>query len=266
MKKEAMLNGEKSSLATDDNSSVLTTDQSATISKSKSPIPHSECWATEVAESQKKLQSIRTKSPTVKDNTINKNGAGTNEQENGSKRLSSKATKWARMPLDVEPKSRPKRIDRSPRRRRDDYYDDSYYDRPIRRGARRGSISSSTASYRGSRGGSSGGAARESSTREGSTRDTTTSRYSSSSRGSSVRRGPIVRSTRPSYTESKLPALNAEQDVDYDGKKRAPRISADSPAFVMPAQNLYGTFYFNGQPAFMLDSVNNVKESIKKQM
>ncbi|CAO1444305.1 unnamed protein product [Diamesa hyperborea] len=261
MKKDAMINGEKSTSATDDNSSVLTTDQSATISKSKSPIPHSECWATEVAESQKKLQSIRTKSPTVKDNTINKNGAGTNDQDNGSKRLSSKATKWARMPLDVEPKTRPKRIDRSPRRRRDDYYEDSYYDRP-RRGARRGSISSSTASYRGSR----GGAARESSTREGSTRDTTTSRYSSSSRGSSVRRGPIVRSTRPSYTESKLPALNAEQDGDYDNKKRAPRISADSPAFVMPAQNLYGTFYFDGQPAFMLDSVNNVKESIKKQI
>ena len=265
-----MLNGEKTTTTTtDDNSSVIMTDQSSTISKSKSPIPHSECWATEVAESQKKLQTIRTKSPTVKDNTINKNGAGSNDQDNGNKRVSSKPTKWARMPLDVEPKSRPKRIDRSPRRRRDDYYEDSYYDRPIRRGARRGSISSSTASYRGSRGGgggSSGGAARESSTRESTTRDTTTSRYSSSSRGSSVRRGPIMRSTRPSYTESKLPALNADLDGDYDGKKRAPRISADSPVFVMPAQNLYGTFYFNGQPASMIDSVNNIKESIKKQM
>ena len=71
----------------------------------------------------------------------------------------------------------------------------------------------------------------------------------------------MIRNTaKPGYTNGDVSTEEYE-----DSKKRASRISAEAPAFVMPP-NVYGTYYFNGTPAFLMDSVLNIKESIKKQM
>lgn len=179
-----------------------------------------------------------------------KNGTVQND-ENGNKKVTK--PKWTRVPIDIPPaKSRNRRQERSPRRRRnDDYYDD-YYERPIRRGPRRGVPTSS--SYRGG---------------------STSSRYPTSRGGSSSstarRGGYITRSNRPSFTESpNAQAINghhsapknAEQTEKRITTPNSGRISAESPAFL--PQHLYGTFYYNGTPPFMLDT--NVKESIKKQI
>lgn len=182
-------------------------------------------------------------------NTQNNNNSN-NGDENGNKRVAKQ--KWTRVPIEIPAKSsRNKRPERSPRRRRNDDYYEEYYERPIRRGPRRGAPAPS--SYRGG---------------------STSSRYSTRGATSSnppVRRGYITRSNRPSYTESpSAQALNghhaAPKTVDQTERRITTpnngRMSADSPAF-MP-QQMYGTFYFNGAPPFMLDT--NVKESIKKQM
>lgn len=95
-----------------------------------------------------------------------------------------------------------------------------------------------------------------------------------------TRREPayITRSNRPSYTESKTPGLNGNplltmkgSDI-YDAKKQKPLIGrpiiidASAIAPLVTAQNIYGTYYFNGPAPFTLDAIGNIKESIKKQM
>lgn len=78
---------------------------------------------------------------------------------------------------------------------------------------------------------------------------------------SSRRSYPLTRNTaKPGQTNGDVSNEEYENDP-----KRAGRISAEAPAFVMP-HNVYGTYYFNGTPAFLMDSVLNIKESIKKQM
>lgn len=88
----------------------------------------------------------------------------------------------------------------------------------------------------------------------------------------------ITRSNRPSYTESKTPGLNGnpiatiKSSDPYDAKKQKPLlgrpiiIDASAIAPIVTAQNIYGTYYFNGPTPFTLDTIGNIKESIKKQM
>lgn len=183
-----------------------------------------------------------------------------------SKRVSK--PKWARLDVDAKStgssssqqqshKEQPRR--RSPKRYRDEDY---YYDRPGRRnGPSRGHVSSSsaaTSSSRAPRGGNS----------STSTRPII--------RGSERRREPyITRSNKPSYTESKTPGLNGNPPAPnkscdpQDAKKkpintRAPHVGLDG--HIITGQNIYGTFYFNGATTFAIDSVVNVKESVKKQV
>jgi hypothetical protein len=198
--------------------------------------------------------------------------------DDGAKRVNAKP-KWNR--FDVEPKSSApssqnrRKTDRSPPRRnnRDDYYsrrDDRVRDddRSNRRGnSNRGTVPSS--SSRNSRTGAAPAVPPSSSV--GSVKSTTTSR--------GPRREPtyITRSNRPSYTESKTPGLNGNpmgpmksSDL-YDAKKQKPLIGRPiiidpSLAPIMTAQNIFGTYYFNGPPQFTLETINTIKESIKKQM
>lgn len=93
-------------------------------------------------------------------------------------------------------------------------------------------------------------------------------------------RGPreaafITRSNRPSYLDSKTPGLNGNPLVPikndpYDAKKQKPLLGRpiiiDPNLPIVTAQNIYGTYYFNGPTPFTLDTIGNIKESIKKQM
>lgn len=206
--------------------------------------------ATEV-QVQKPLNGTTTTTAVVK---TEKPVAMSNEEGvNGNKKVNK--PKWTRVPIDLPP-AKPRstrRPERSPRRRRnDDYYDD-YYERPPRRGPRRGGVSSSTSYPRG------GGGSSSRYSRGGSTIST------------NPRRGYITRSNRPSYTESPnaqalnghVPAKTAEMAEKRVTTPSGSRISAESPAFIMPP-HIYGPFYYTGPTTFMLDT--NVKESIKKQM
>jgi hypothetical protein len=106
-----------------------------------------------------------------------------------------------------------------------------------------------------------------------------TAAKSSSSRGPRREPAYITRSNRPSYTESKTPGLNGNPLLPmkssdlYDAKKQKPLLGRpiliDASAAVAPlvtAQNIYGTYYFNGPTPFILDMTESIKEQIKKQM
>jgi hypothetical protein len=219
--------------------------------------------------------------------------------EDGNKRVSSKP-KWAR--LDVEAKAtsashsssnstsaaphsntNSRRRSPPPPRRREDYRE--YRDeRPIRRtGSNRGTVSS-TSTGRGPRSGAASGSAGSTAPSNNNSSSNTSSNTTASLkpvRGSTSRRDNntqyITRSTRPSYTESKTPGLNGNpvvkgSDVVYDAKKPKPSLIG-RPIIIEPAAlgtpivtNVFGTYYFNGPTPFALDTIGNIKESIKKQM
>lgn len=231
---------------------------------------------------------------TVKANSPVPDASVTNEVKNvpkavddGAKRVNAKP-KWNR--FEVEPKSssqsrRKTDRDRSPppprRNNRDDYYsrrDDRVRDddRSTRRGnSTRGSVPSSSSR-----------APRNSVTQAAATTTAAAAVPASSSVKSttSSTRGPrreaayITRSNRPSYTESKTPGLNGnpllpmKSSDPYDVKKQKPLLGRPiliDPSAIPPlvtAQNIYGTYYFNGPTPFTLDTIGNIKESIKKQM
>lgn len=226
---------------------------------------------------------------TIKANSPIPDGSVTNEVKNvpkavddGAKRVNGKP-KWNR--FEVEPKSssqnrRKTDRDRSPppprRNNRDDYYsrrDDRVRDddRSSRRGNSRGTVpSSSTRAPRNNVVPAPAAAAPASS----SVKSTTTT---TSSRGPRREPAYITRSNRPSYTESKTPGLNGipmplMKSSDYDAKKQKPLLGRPiliDPSGIAPlvtAQNIYGTYYFNGPTPFTLDTIGNIKESIKKQM
>lgn len=217
------------------------------------------------------------------DVTVTANGpvTETNEKEvnknvpkaadDGAKRVNAKP-KWNR--FEVEPKptassQNRRKTDRSPPRRnnRDDYYARRDDDRSTRRGnASRTTVPSS--SNRNPRSTVAPAAA---------TGASTAGSVKAPSRGPRREQAYITRSNRPSYTESKTPGLNGNPVVSmkssdpYDAKKQKPLIGRPiildpTLAPLVTAQNIYGTYYFNGPTQFPLDTINNVKESIKKQM
>ncbi|CRK97100.1 CLUMA_CG010449, isoform A [Clunio marinus] len=209
--------------------------------------------------------------------------ATSNASDDGAKRVNSKP-KWNR--FDVEPKSLPsqnrRKSDRSPPRRNNrddrDYYsrrDDRTRDdeRSSRRGGNgnRGSVPST--SSRNARNNP------VSQTAPGAATAVTSSGNIKSAAPRGARREPayITRSNRPSYTESKTPGLNGNPNVPikssdhYDAKKQKPLLGR--PIIIDPtltpivtAQNIYGTYYFNGPAPFALDTIGNIRDSIKKQI
>lgn len=194
--------------------------------------------------------------------------------DDGAKRVNSKP-KWNR--FEVEPKSSSaassqnrRKTDRSPPRRnnRDDYY--SRRDDRIRdddRSNRRGSSNRGTAPSSSTRNPRSGVAPAPTSS---------SGIVKSASRGPRREPAYITRSNRPSYTESKTPGLNGNPVVaikssdPYNAKTQKPLLGRpiiiDALAPIVTAQNIYGTYYFNGPAPFTLDTIGNIKESIKKQM
>lgn len=218
--------------------------------------------------------------------------------DDGAKRVNAKP-KWNR--FDVEPKSSSaassqnrRKTERSPPRRnnRDDYYSrrddrvrDDRDDRSSRRGnSSRGSVPSS--SSRNPRSGVAPPPAAATAVTAAAVVVPPSSTTSSvkSTTAAAPTRGPrrepayITRSNRPSYTESKTPGLNGNPLVPmkssdpYDAKKHKPLIgrpilidtSAIAP--MVTAQNIFGTYYFNGPAPYALDAIGGIKESIKKQM
>jgi hypothetical protein len=196
--------------------------------------------------------------------------------EDGAKRVNSKP-KWNRFEVEAKPSQQNRRkSDRSPPRRnnRDDYYsrrDDRTRDDD--RSSRRGN------STRGSVPSSSNRTPRNNVAQATTAPAAATAKSTTSTRG--VRREPafITRSNRPSYTESKTPGLNGNPLLPikssdlYDAKKQKPLLGRpiliDASAAVAPlvtAQNIYGTYYFNGPTPFILDMTESIKEQIKKQM
>lgn len=199
--------------------------------------------------------------------------------DDGAKRVNAKP-KWNR--FEVEPKSSSaassqnrRKTDRSPPRRnnRDEYYsrrDDRVRDddRSNRRTtSTRGSVPSSSTRN----------------PRSGVAPAPPSSSAPVATIKSSATRGPrrepafITRSNRPSYTESKTPGLNGnpilpmKSSDPYDAKKHKPLLGRPiiidaGLAPLVTAQNIYGTYYFNGPAPFSLDTIGNIKESIKKQM
>lgn len=192
--------------------------------------------------------------------------------DDGAKRVNAKP-KWNR--FEVEPKSSAqnrRKTDRSPPRRnnRDDYY--SRRDDRVRdddRSNRRGNSSRGTVPSSSTRNPRSGVAPAPPSA---------TGSIKPASRGPRREPAYITRSNRPSYTESKTPGLNGNpiapiksSDHPYDAKKQKPLLGRPiiidaSLAPIVTAQNIYGTYYFNGPTPFTLDTIGNIKESIKKQM
>jgi hypothetical protein len=201
--------------------------------------------------------------------------------DDGAKRVNAKP-KWNRFEVEPKPSSTSvpsqnrRRTDRSPPRRnnRDDR---DYYSRRDDR------MRDDDRSNR--RGNSNRGTVPISSSRNPRTAVAPAPAAPPSSASSNVKpvpRGPrrepayITRSNRPSYTESKTPGLNGNplgsmksSDL-YDAKKQKPLIGRpiilDPMAPIVTAQNIYGTYYFNGPTPFTLDTIGNIKESIKKQM
>lgn len=235
-----------------------------------------ETMVNHVATTATEAESNATDAAATNDKEVNKNVPKT--LDDGAKRVNAKP-KWNR--FEVEPKSssaastqnrrKTDRDDQPPRRNnRDDYYSRRDDDRSTRRGnSSRGNVPSSS-----SRNPRSGVAAPAPPSTSGSVKST--SREPRDPRA--PRRDPfITRSNRPSYTESKTPGLNGNPIIPmkssdpYDAKKQKPLIGRPilidtTMAPLVTAQNIYGTYYFNGPNPYTLDTIGNIKESIKKQM
>lgn len=201
--------------------------------------------------------------------------------DDGAKRVNAKP-KWNR--FEVEPKpaassQNRRKTDRSPPRRnnRDDYYSNRRDDRARddERSNRRGNPSRGTVPSSSSRPPRTAVVA---TVPPPSTLNSVPAKVAAPARGPRREQAPyITRSNRPSYTESKTPGLNGIPNVPmknsdpYDAKKQKPLLARPiiidaSLAPIMTAQNIYGTYYFNGPTAFTMDAIGNIKESIKKQM
>lgn len=197
--------------------------------------------------------------------------------DDGAKRVNAKP-KWNRFEVETKssaPPSNRRKTDRSPPRRnnRDDYYsrrDDRVRDddRSTRRGnSNRGTVPSSSTRN-----------PRVANAVAPATVAPGTVKAAAVSRGPRREPAYITRSNRPSFTESKTPGLNGipvapmKSSDPYDAKKQKPSLIGrpiiidPTLAPIVTAQNIYGTYYFNGPTPFTLDTIANVKESIKKQM
>lgn len=214
---------------------------------------------------------------------------GTN---NSNKRVSSKP-KWNRLDVDAKISSNYGSSQQSSRRRSPprgrgrgddrDYYRD---ERPVRRvGSNRSNASASTRSGapRGGSGStvsSANGTTKPSSTTSRQVTSASTRRGAGDNAGSNASAAYITRSNRPSYTESKTPGLNGNPIlkpsdaavVSYDAKKQPKPllgrpIIIEAPIPVIPNVWTNGaTYYFSNPPPFAIDAIENIKESIKKQM
>lgn len=205
--------------------------------------------------------------------------------EDGNKRVSSRP-KWARLDVDSKTGAVPSQSNAassqnrrrsSPRRRGgDDYRGDYRDDRSIRRsGTSRGTVPPSS---RGPRSGTGPASVtnNNSNTNNSNSNSTTMKPIRGSTTSSRRDNQYITRSTRPSYTESKTPGLNGNPIIKpsdtYDPKKpKQPSligrpIIIEAPPITPIVTNVYGTYYFNGPAPFTLDTIGNIKESIKKQM
>jgi hypothetical protein len=238
-----------------------------------------------------KAKEVSDGEPYANDVTVTANGPvpetnASNEKEvnkhvpkaadDGAKRVNAKP-KWNR--FEVEPKSSAaaqnrRKTDRSPPRRnnREEYYtrrDDRVRDDD--RSNRRGNASRATVPSSSNRN------PRSTVVPASAAAVPAVGSVKAPSRGPRREPAYITRSNRPSYTESKTPGLNGNPIVPmkssdpYDAKKQKPLIGRPiiidpSLAPLVTAQNIYGTYYFNGPTQFPLDTINNVKESIKKQM
>lgn len=245
--------------------------------KSKSPVPE---LNNHLQQSQQHVVTTNTAAAAAsKDKHVPKS------IEDGSKRVSK--PKWARLDVDTKSATAPQSNQassqqqnrrRSPPRRRGDDYRDYRDDRSIRRsGSNRGNVPSNRSGPRNT-GGPNPSVA--STTNSSNINNNTNSSSSSSSmkpgRGGSTntsrRDNPtyITRSNRPSYTESKTPGLNGnpiKPTDSYDAKKPKPSLIGRPIIIEAPiVTNVFGTYYFNGPAPFTIDTIGNIKESIKKQM
>ncbi|XP_070499859.1 la-related protein 1 [Chironomus tepperi] len=200
--------------------------------------------------------------------------------EDGNKRVSK--PKWARLDVDTKTATGPhsnqgssqQNRRRSPPRRRGDDYRDYRDDRSIRRsGSNRGNVPSNRSGPR-----NSAVANPSVATTNNSNNNSSSSSSMKPVRGSSNtsrRDNPtyITRSNRPSYTESKTPGLNGnpiKPSDSYDAKKPKPSLIGRPIIIEAPiapiVTNVFGTYYFNGPAPFTIDTIGNIKESIKKQI
>ena len=258
--------------------------------KSKSPVPE---LNNHLQQSQQQQQHV------VTTNTASSSAAAASKDkhvpksiEDGSKRVSK--PKWARLDVDTKSASAPQSNQassqqqnrrRSPPRRRGDDYRDYRDDRSIRRsGSNRGNVPSHRSGPRNT-GGPNPSVPSTTTTNSININNNNTNNSSSSSssmkpgRGGSTnasrRDNPtyITRSNRPSYTESKTPGLNGnpiKPTDSYDSKKPKPSLIGRPIIIEAPitpiVTNVFGTYYFNGPAPFTIDTIGNIKESIKKQM
>ena len=247
--------------------------------KSKSPVP-------EINHLQSQQQPVATtsKSETIAAAASSKDKNVPKPIEDGNKRVSSKP-KWARLDVDTKTaaaapqsnaSSQQNNRRRSPPRRRGDDYRDYRDDRSIRRtGSNRGNVPSNRSGPRTSGGNPPTTASTNNSNNNNNSSSSSSMKPVRASTNTSRRDNTtyITRSNRPSYTESKTPGLNGnpiKPNESYDAKKPKPSLIGRPIIIEAPitpiVTNVFGTYYFNGPAPFTLDTIGNIKESIKKQM
>jgi hypothetical protein len=249
--------------------------------KSKSPVPE--------LNNHLQQQVGTTNTSSIATATASKDKHVPKSIEDGSKRVSK--PKWARLDVDTKTpisssaapqsnvSSQQNNRRRSPPRRRGDDYRDYRDDRSIRRsGSNRGNVPSNRSGPRNSGGINPSVASTNSSNNNNNSTSSSSSMKPARGGGSSNtsrRDNPtyITRSNRPSYTESKTPGLNGnpiKHTDSYDAKKPKPSLIGRPIIIEAPitpiVTNVFGTYYFNGPAPFTLDTIGNIKESIKKQM
>ena len=254
--------------------------------KSKSPVP-------ELNNHLQQQQVVTTNTSSTATAAASKDKHVPKSIEDGSKRVSK--PKWARLDVDTKqaatsssaaaaaPQSNASSQQnrrRSPPRRRGDDYRDYRDDRSIRRSvSNRGNVPSNRSGPRNSGGGINPSVASTNSSNNNNNSTSSSSSMKTARGGGSTntsrRDNPtyITRSNRPSYTESKTPGLNGNpiKNTDsYDAKKPKPSLIGRPIIIEAPitpiVTNVFGTYYFNGPAPFTLDTIGNIKESIKKQM
>lgn len=235
-----------------------------------------------VATPSQNEDAQKSKSP-VPENIVNHHQQASKEKnvpksiEDGNKRVSTKP-KWAKLDVDTKTTqslstASQNRRRSPPRSRRGDDYRDHRDDRSIRRsGSNRGNVPSNRNGPRPT-GVGNNGAPTASSNAVNSTSSMKPTRGGSTNAPSTRNATYITRSNRPSYTESKTPGLNGNPiikptETTYDAKKsKQPLIGRpiiiEAPPIVT---NVFGTYYFNGPAPFTMESIGNIKDSIRKQM
>lgn len=274
-----------------DNPPVVSAINENDAQKSKSPVP-------ELNNHLQQSQNQQQQQPVATTHHLSSSSAAAASKdkhvpksiEDGNKRVSK--PKWARLDVDTKSSTSAPQSNhqgssqqqqnrrRSPPRRRGDYRDDYRDDRSIRRsGSNRGNVPSNRGP-RNNSGGINPSINPAASTNSNSNNNSSSSNSMKPGRGgastnTSRRDNPtyITRSNRPSYTESKTPGLNGNpiKPIDsYDAKKPKPSLIGRPIIIEAPiapiVTNVFGTYYFNGPAPFTLDTIGNIKESIKKQM